>query len=338
MGRPRKRARDDSNANDEIDFNDVGELPPFTFDTVPQDPLVGIPGTGIPISLGQHIHSPNFGTTNDPSTQWLDPMLQNAGIGQPGDEFRTLVPWIGGPEQYTSTNGSPSSSYPTPPQTNGLNGANGAPGSCMCLPNLYMTLSNIATTREWPFPMSVHQLKAAMQTSDAVLNCPICPHESTTAMQNLMMLTTLLTTLTDCYRKVLKSIDAQADKAEADESTIQYRMGDSSPERWHLHTGTNDCPMGINVDLDASEYKMLARKVIKADVLGAKNSLMGKISMLDLVNRLEQRQHEWHKGASSAEMRQHFSGGGQQCNPEAGDFTCLKLVGMVRHHIGLLGL
>jgi len=157
-------------------------------------------------------------------------------------------------------------------------------------------------------------------------------------MQNLMLLTTLLTTVTDCYRRILRHIDAEAAKAEELGTSIQYRMGDSSPERWHLHTGTNDCPMGINVDLDASEYKMLARKVIKADVLGATNSPMGQISITDLVNRLEERQHEWHKGASSTEMREHYSKAGQQCNPDAGDFTCLKLVGMVRHQIGMLGL
>jgi hypothetical protein len=164
-------------------------------------------------------------------------------------------------------------------------------------------------------------------------------------MQNLMMLTTLLTTVTECYRKILLAIDAHAAKAEAEGITLQYRMGDSSPERWHMHTGTNDCPMGINVDLDPGEYKMLARKVIRADVLGAANSPMGQVSILDLVRRLEERQNDWHNGASSAamlqssiEMRRHFSNGGQQCNPQDGDFTCLKLIGMIRHHVTLLGL
>ena len=333
MGRPRKRARDDNSANDEVDFNDVGELPPFTFDMIPQQPIVGIPGTGIPLSMSEHMQNVNFETSHDPSLQWIDPTLQNYGIAQPGDNFRPMLPWIGGSDQLPDVNGTPSSAYPTPPQTNGANGT-----SCTCLPNLYVTLSDLGTTKEWSFPMSVHKLKTAMQTSDAVLKCQICPYESTTAMQNLMLLTTLLTTVTDCYRKILKSIDVQAAKAEESGDTIQYRMGDSNPEKWHLHTGTNDCPMGINVDLDASEYKMLARKVIRADVHGAKNSPMGQISVVGLVDRLEQRQQEWHKGASSAEMREHYSGGGQQCNPENGDFTCLKLVGMVRHQVGMLEL
>ena len=208
----------------------------------------------------------------------------------------------------------------------------------MCLPNLYITLSDLSSTKEWAFPMSVHKLKTAMHTSDGVLKCPTCPHEPSSAMQNLMMLTTLLTSVTDCYRKILKSIDAQAAQAEETGTSIQYRMGDSSPERWHLHTGTNDCPMGINVDLDASEYKMLARKVIRADVLGAANSPMGQISILELVRRLEERQNEWHTSGSHSELRAHFASAGEQCNPSNGDYTCLKLIGMIRHHVSLLGL
>lgn len=157
-------------------------------------------------------------------------------------------------------------------------------------------------------------------------------------MQNLMMLTTLLTTVTECYRKILLAIEAHAAEAEVAGTTIQYRMGDSSPERWHLHTGTDNCPMGINVDFEPGEYKMIARKVIRADVVGAANSPMGRISILDLVKRLEERQKDWHSGGSSIEMRRHFASAGQQCDPANGDFTCLKLVGMIRHHVGLLGL
>jgi hypothetical protein len=204
---------------------------------------------------------------------------------------------------------------------------------------LYITLSDLSSTKEWAFPMSVHKLKTAMHTSDQVLKCPSCPHEPASAMQNLMMLTTLLTSVIDCYRKVLQSIDAQAAKAEETDSNIQYRIGDSSPERWYMHTGTNDCPMGINVDLDASEYKMLARKVVRADVLGAKNSPMGQISMLELVRRLEERQNEWHNSAHHTELRSHFAGPGQeQCSQGDGDYTCLKLIGMIKHHISRLGL
>jgi hypothetical protein len=148
----------------------------------------------------------------------------------------------------------------------------------------------------------------------------------------------VLTAVTDCYRKILGSIDAEAARAENAGTTIQYRIGDTSPERWHLHTGTNDCPMGVNVDLDPSEYKMLARKVIKADVLGAANANPNQMSVLGIVKSLEERQHEWHTGSSSAVIRAHFSRAGQECRPEAGDFTCLKLVGMIRHHIDMLGL
>jgi hypothetical protein len=97
--------------------------------------------------------------------------------------------------------------------------------------------------------------------------------------------------------------------------------------------------MGISIDLDASEFKMLTRKVIRADVLGAANSPMGQISIMTLVRRLEERQNEWHHSAGHAELRSHFTGAGQQqCTPGDGDYTCLKLIGMIKHHVELLGL
>jgi hypothetical protein len=335
MGRPRKRARED-NANDEIDFNNVEEMPAFDFDSVLPAQIVGIPGTGIPLSLEPQIPSISFGDPEPPLT-WFDPLLQNAGVGQPGQNFRSMLPYVNMPDLNASSIQTPGASYPTPPHMNG-GALSPQQGTCICLPNMYLTLSDISATKDWAFPMQVHKLKVALQTTDSVIKCPTCPHETTSAMQNLMMLTTLLTTVTDCYRKILHTIDVEAARAEAAGTSIQYRMGDTNPERWHLHTGTNDCPMGINVDLDPPEYRMLARKVIKADVLGASNPSQNQTSILGLVKRLEERQHEWHNGVSSAEMRAHFSRGGQECRPEAGDFTCLKLVGMIRNHVTLLGL
>jgi hypothetical protein len=330
MGRPRKRAREE-NGNDELDFSQVES---FDFNSVSPERIVGIPGTGIPLTLGSQMPSTNF-ETPDPNLAWLDPLLQDAGVGQPDQEFRSILPYVSTPDLYETPG--PAGPYATPPQTNGL--SQPLPGtSCICLPNMYMTISEISATIDWEFPMTVHKLKVAMQTSDSVLKCPTCPHEATSAMQNLMMLTTLLTTITDCYRKILNTIDAEAAKAESTGTSIQYRMGDSSPERWHLHTGTDDCPMGINIDLDPAEYKSLARKVIKADVLGASNARPNQVSIMGLVRRLEERQHGWHNGASSAEIRAPSSGGERECRPETGDPTCLKLVGMIRNRVDLLGL
>jgi hypothetical protein len=237
MGRPRKRARDDNEAPNDLEFNDAGQLPPFDFNSVPPANIVGIPGTGIPLTLAEQMPNVDFTTNHDPSLQWLDPMLRDSGLGQqPSQEFTPMFPWIGGIDLSRSPpQADASANYPTPPHSNNFN-IPSTSGTCMCLPNLYITLSDLSSTKEWAFPMSVHKLKTAMQTSDQVLKCPTCPNEPASAMQNLMLLTTLLTSVTDCYRKVLKSIDVQAAQAEESGTSIQYRMGDSSPERWHLHS------------------------------------------------------------------------------------------------------
>jgi len=155
-------------------------------------------------------------------------------------------------------------------------------------------------------------------------------------MQNIMLLTTLLTSITDCYRKLLTAIDTEAKRSADAGEKKKFRMGDNSPEKMHLHTGTLDCPMGFDIDLDSHEWRTVARKVVKADVVGSGQP--SPSTVLGLADMLEERQHRWHHDPMTLEMRTLFSKNGTRCEPREGEFSCLKMVGMIRRHVELLDL
>lgn len=156
-------------------------------------------------------------------------------------------------------------------------------------------------------------------------------------MQNILHLTTLLTSITDYYRKLLEAINVEAARATETGEKKRFRMGDSSPGKAHLHTGTLDCPMGFSVDLDGSEWKTLARKVVAGDVF-VPDPGVHQITVLGLADMIEKRQLRWHEDRDMHEMREHFVGNGVRCVPKDGEFHCLKMVGVVRRHVTFLEL
>lgn len=341
MGRPRKRRREDG-APEEVDFNDVedsaqGVVPQKMPEIGQQDfhvhelplPYVSV-GIG---SDGNLAWTPDFTsghpqnflpTGSDPLTGDFETILAHEA---PEMNFDNLTSNPIGHNHFQTT------AYPTPPSTeSAVNG-----GTCTCLSTSYLTLAEISDP-EPRFPAHVPKLKNALRTASNVIECTVCPKQPLSAMQNIMMTTTLMTTIIEGYRKILKHIEFEASKAEAEGTSLSYRMGDSRPENWHLHTGTLDCPMGFNVDLDPAEFRMIAKKVVKADILGKPNAPAEVINIMGLAERFEKRQHRWHAGESSSELRAHFAKAGDQCKPESGHVTCLQLLAMVKQHVAMLDI
>jgi hypothetical protein len=208
---------------------------------------------------------------------------------------------------------------------------------CGCLSNMFLTLSNLQAQPAFDFPICLPTLRLAITTTKDVLNCEECPKQISSGTQNIMLLTTLLTSITDCYRKLLISIDADAELATSTGAKKSFRMGDNSPQNAHLHTGTPDCPMGFEVDLDGDEWRVLARKVVKADVEG--RGVAGGGGVLGLADLLEARQIKWHSDPATVEMRKHYTkGGDEECATREGSFSCFRLIQMVRQHVELLRL
>lgn len=199
--------------------------------------------------------------------------------------------------------------------------------SCSCLANLYSTLSSFQSLPPPSFPYFMNLLSRATTVARDACHCKICPTRYSSALQNLMLLSTLLPLITHEYSKLLEHVDARASKDEA----ISLRIGerDQSLEDVYKHTYTPDCPMAFEVDFAGKDWQSLARKAIRRKVLGESPT---DISVLGVINDLEARQKFWHAHPILAEYKH-----GKKCRehgPEVGkEHTCLQMLSRVRSSI-----
>jgi hypothetical protein len=353
MGRPRKRRREDVDLEG-VDLNHLEQftntgfglsspdlLYDFNYDILSTSPFINPPDM-------------NFGALFDPGlvhidpsvTQYSDQVLNHEETGASsrnsnGQETRNAVLLQSEDHGPSNRNELPFqvstlASFPTSSKS-----SSDTPlpsGGCTCLSDMYLTLSNLQSLDQFSFPETLLPIRTSLHTTKSLLECSLCPKKATSAMQNVMHLATLLTTITDSYRKLLEAIDTEATRASEAGERKKFRMGDSSPEKAHLHTGTSDCPMGFFVNLDGQEWKVLARKVVEGDIAVTSRDSSHQITVLGLANMLEERQLRWHQDRDMNQMHDHFAGDGLVCTPNGGEFHCLKMVAMVRNHVALLNL
>lgn len=200
---------------------------------------------------------------------------------------------------------------------------------CSCLNELYATLGGFQPFPPPSFPLSRGPLTRATNLARSVVRCPFCPRDYPTALQNLMLMNTLLLLVTYGYAKLLTHIQERS----AHEERITYRVGDASQANAHLHTGTPDCPMGFTVELESEEWAAMARKVVKQDVFGNTQSID---CLIGVVEEMEQRQHIWH-------LLRPFDSNASCTREEPDDSHkhngfCLQLTGRIRAAIDALHL
>lgn len=322
MGRPRKRRRNDTDqpvqqSSQSVDIacslasfpepssiSDIGPISPANSDG--HGSLYGIPsdeGMALPFLDQDHLD------LNDLQAQ---ESIQPQGTGIQS----TVAPaWTvtGDVPDLSISNIPPSDQFPKLP--------------CPCLSTMYLTLTNLQTLNSFAFPSVLPHLRSALQSTLDILNCPNCPKEAFSAIQNVMTLSALLTAIAERFHKVLRAINEEAARLEQAGLTKEYRMGDMSVETLHLHTGGLDCPMGFEIELAAEEWRKLAKKVIKTEVLGkgkARNPL------INLVEQMEQRQKKWHTVGGYTE-RGHVFGDCREVMPhDSREPVCLRMIGGVR--------
>ena len=169
--------------------------------------------------------------------------------------------------------------------------------NCTCIPNLYTSLSSFQSLPSPSFPLTLGTLEKATTLARDVVRCEECPKTHVSALQNLMLLSTLLALIVNEYSRLLAHIDERA----AREETITLRIGERiSTETMHLHIGTPDCPMGFNLELSGAEWSKVARKAIKQAVVGS--DLSTRESFTGVIEEMEQRQHSWHAKGGRAEQ------------------------------------
>ncbi|KAL9630894.1 MAG: hypothetical protein Q9164_006188 [Protoblastenia rupestris] len=349
MGRPRKRRRDEDLHSPAID--------PWGF---------GYSGGEVGVTLedyGDNVHFPDI----------LDPQFSSNGFAQPdllGPEStdgttESNVLGLDYPAPSTqdlgasglghdgffldyTPNGLPDSqgwaSTPTqldtPLITTNYNHNNQDPDqiasiSCGCLPDLYKLLSSFPSTTNPSFPYSIGLLKQSTNKGRAVLVCEVCPKAYNTALQNSMLLGTLMNLVISEYAKLLKHIDERSEK----EDKIVFRMGEHhTPEKAHLHTGNIDCPMAISIDLSGAEWRILARKAVRKEISG---DHPGDQCLASLVDGMKDRQIQWHHNLSK-EAHQHGQGFKQDGNGTrtANECICTQVmyIDQLKRSLDALGL
>lgn len=204
---------------------------------------------------------------------------------------------------------------------------------CACLANLYLALSSFQSLPPPSFPLTSGTVKKATNLARDVLRCQQCPKAYASAFQNMMLLGTLLPLVVNEYANLLQHIDERSSSGKA----IAFRMAEQSPELAHFHTGNSDCPLRFDIELSAAEWRTIARKVIKKDVLGTADN---DRSLSTLVGEMEQRQYLWH--TISAVPGRHSIActnliGGDEKETK-GQRMCLHMVNRLRSSIKALSL
>ena len=171
--------------------------------------------------------------------------------------------------------------------SNGHTASNAVAG-CSCFFDLYSMHAKFQSLPEPSFPFSMSALRSAATLSRSVVACHNCSQTYNTALQNSMLLGTLLQLLIMEYAKLLKHIDTRSKEAEK----LVYRFGDVSTQFDTRHTGFPDCPMAINIDLSGDEWRTLARKAVSQEVLGNSQSTGG---IVGLVQAMGDRQTMWRE-------------------------------------------
>ena len=210
--------------------------------------------------------------------------------------------------------------------------AENAVTGCSCLPDLYSMLAKFHNLPAPSFPFSMGVLRNAAALSRCVVACHQCSLTYSTALQNSMLLGTLLQLLIIEYAKLLNHIDARSKQADK----ITFRLGDPSSVFDSRHTGLPDCPMSINVDFSGDEWRTLARKAVAQEVLG--NS-QGSLGLFGLVQEMKDRQVSWRERFSTG-LCTAFPNASHQHTTQHPDHLCAQAVYLdnLRRSLEALGL
>lgn len=175
------------------------------------------------------------------------------------------------------------------------------------------------------FPAVVPLLRSAMKTISTIIHCEECPKGTFSGIQNTQSLSALLSAVGERFHRVLNIIDEEAERLDRTGEKKPYRIGDGTPSLQHLHTGKEDCPMGFNIHLSGADWKSLAKKALKTEVMGGGSNPM---PLVMLIEQFKLRQITWHTNNINLEERTRLFGEQNTCKD--GDAQCLRMISAVR--------
>jgi hypothetical protein len=95
---------------------------------------------------------------------------------------------------------------------------------------MYLTISDLQSLTNLSFPAVIPHLRHAMSTATEIINCPRCPQNTFSSIQNVQSVNNVLTALAERFHKVLHTIDKEAQALQAEGKKKPFRMGDTTPQ------------------------------------------------------------------------------------------------------------
>lgn len=164
-------------------------------------------------------------------------------------------------------------------------------GPCTCLSLTYLTLTDLQTVPTFSFPQVIIPLRKAMTAVSSLTHCPVCPRDPFSAIQNVSSIVSLFKAIVERFSKVLAEVNREAARLAETGQRKPFRMGDNNPALSHLHTGTLDCPMGFNIELEPDVWRKLVKAALRMEVEGGGSN---PVPLKELLKEAEERQQRWH--------------------------------------------
>lgn len=337
IGRPRKRRHEEEDATkgnsgsvglsevQAIDPVDVGSRDSILGDFSATEPELETEGFQFSGGSFERHKSLAFGAENGSLPPSTDIFSLGVPEGQTPNLEQGFPSWdssqiLGQPFAILADYAAPLHTPPnTSPELDGNNNTVGdAVTSCSCLSNLYSMLAKFQLLPAPSFPYSAGFLRSAVGLSRSVVACHNCSRMPNTAIQNSMLLGTLLQLLIMEYAKLLKHIDERSKQTDK----IALRFSDPSSLFDSRHTGLPDCPMALNIDLSGDEWRTLARKAVAQEVLGSSEDPGG---LFGVVQEMRDRQSSWHERFSNDSCVASHNADHQQ-RPEGYNHICVQVL------------
>jgi len=202
--------------------------------------------------------------------------------------------------------------------------------ACSCILILTSNLTQLNIMSTYHFPRSLHELQIIISHTYAAAACETCQMERVSGMQNVSLILSVLACIVERFRGLSSHIKFEKDRLLATNEKMPMRIGDASFENLHLHTGTDDCPMGINLFIDGNMWAKLALGAVKKAVEGPGTCLKG------LMDDFEARQRRWH---ADPRMKDVMIQNGRDAEGEVAlPGGCLHSLGRVRDQLASLDL
>ncbi|KAM0435836.1 hypothetical protein ACHAPT_002727 [Fusarium lateritium] len=166
--------------------------------------------------------------------------------------------------------------------------------TCACLANLYLSLEEVRKADKLPFAARLSLLRDLTANASGIIQCQVCPTKFLWAMQNAQLLNTLIISIAEGYKKIVKSVEDETQRAqEGNESKILF-ISEGEKYEQSSQNGNTHGP-GFPLSLDPLDWQSIAKKAIKAELFGTTHSISP--SFTTMLQLMEDRQQGWHSGS-----------------------------------------